>query len=185
MNFEQLANEHKDAVYRQMIRVCGNREDAEDVLMEALLKAYRHLDQLRDSIAFRSWLARIAQRICWQFKEKQAFAPLLQLPVLEDEGHQLPSAAEPIDSSLAMRQMKDLNSLPAQDREIYELRDVQEVPGEGAAGRLGISVAAMKSRLHRPGVSCGNGSTPRWKGKEPRREYGSHGRTFRKRAVRG
>ena len=48
MNFEALANEHKDAVYRQMIRVCGNREDAEDVLIEALLKAYRHLDQLRD-----------------------------------------------------------------------------------------------------------------------------------------
>jgi len=45
VNFEALANEHKDAVYRQMIRVCGNREDAEDVLVEALLKAYRHLDQ--------------------------------------------------------------------------------------------------------------------------------------------
>ncbi len=39
MNFEELANEHKDAVYRQMLRVCGNHADAEDVLMEALLKA--------------------------------------------------------------------------------------------------------------------------------------------------
>ncbi|HTM37024.1 MAG TPA: sigma factor [Terriglobales bacterium] len=46
MNFEALANEHKDAVYRQMLRVCGNREDAEDVLIEALFRAYRHLDQL-------------------------------------------------------------------------------------------------------------------------------------------
>ena len=154
MNFEQLANEHKDAVYRQMIRVCGNREDAEDVLIEALLKAYRHLDQLRDSVAFRSWLARIAKRICWQFKEKQALAPLLQLSVLEDEGRQLPSAEEPIDSNLAMRQMKDLilsalNSLPEQDREIYQLREVEGVPGEEAARRLSISLAAMKSRLHR------------------------------------
>ena len=41
MDFEALANEHKDAVYRQLIRACGNREDAEDVLIEALLKAYR------------------------------------------------------------------------------------------------------------------------------------------------
>ena len=48
-DFESLTREHKDSVYRQMIRVCGNREDAEDVLVEALLKAYRHLDQLRDS----------------------------------------------------------------------------------------------------------------------------------------
>ena len=43
MDFEALANEHKNAVYRQMIRACGNREDAEDVLIEALLKAYRNL----------------------------------------------------------------------------------------------------------------------------------------------
>jgi len=55
-DFEALTRPHKDAVYRQMLRVCDNREDAEDVLVEALLKAYRHLDQLRDSAAFRSWL---------------------------------------------------------------------------------------------------------------------------------
>ena len=61
--FEKLANEHKDAVYRNMIRVCGNREDAEDVLIEALLKAYRHLDQLRDDRAFQPWLAQIAKRV--------------------------------------------------------------------------------------------------------------------------
>ncbi len=58
MNFETLVNQHKDAVYRQMLRVCGNHADAEDVLIEALLKAYRHLDQLRDSVAFRAWLAK-------------------------------------------------------------------------------------------------------------------------------
>jgi RNA polymerase sigma-70 factor (ECF subfamily) len=59
MNFEELANEHKDAVYRQMLRVCGNHADAEDVLMEALLKAYRSLGQLREAAAFRAWLGRL------------------------------------------------------------------------------------------------------------------------------
>jgi RNA polymerase sigma factor (sigma-70 family) len=43
-DFDALTRLHKDSVYRQMLRVCGNREDAEDVLVEALLKAYRHLD---------------------------------------------------------------------------------------------------------------------------------------------
>ena len=62
MDFDELAEAHKDAVYRQMIRACGNREDAEDVLVEALLKAYRSLDQLRDQGAFRAWLARIGRR---------------------------------------------------------------------------------------------------------------------------
>ncbi len=79
VDFDALAREHQDAVYRQMIRVCGNREDAEDVLIEALLKAYRHLDQLRESAAFRAWLARNAKRVCWQLKERESLLPLLQL----------------------------------------------------------------------------------------------------------
>jgi len=86
MNFEELANENKDAVYRQMVRVCGNREDAEDVLIEALLKAYRNLEKLRDSKAFRAWLAQIARRVCWQLKEREALLPLMQLSTLEEEG---------------------------------------------------------------------------------------------------
>src|SRR3954468_20707305 len=86
VNFDDLANEHKDAVYRQIIRVCGNREDAEDVLIEALLKAYRNLDQLRESKAFRGWLAQIARRVCWQLKQRDSLQPLMQLSAYEEEG---------------------------------------------------------------------------------------------------
>ena len=68
MDFERLSHQHKDAVYRQMVRVCGNREDAEDVLIEALLKAYRSLGDLAAPEAFRAWLARIANRVCWQLR---------------------------------------------------------------------------------------------------------------------
>lgn len=153
MDFEKLAVEHKDAVYRQMIRVCGNREDAEDVLIEALLKAYRHLEQLRDPKAFRGWLAQIGKRVCWQLKQREALMPLLQLSVLEDEGRQL-SGPEDTESAVALRQMKQLladalDQLPPACREAYQLRDVEQLPGEEVAGRLGISLAAMKSRLHR------------------------------------
>jgi RNA polymerase sigma-70 factor (ECF subfamily) len=154
VNFEALANEHKDAVYRQMIRVCGNREDAEDVLIEALLKAYRHLDQLRDSVAFRSWLAQIAKRVCWQLKERDSLMPLLQLSALEDEGKQISANDLPMEAQLASRQVKELlseavDSLPPAYRAVYRLRDVEELPGKEVARRLGISPAAMKSRLHR------------------------------------
>lgn len=154
MNFETLANEHKDAVYRQMIRVCGNREDAEDVLVEALLKAHRHLDQLRNSLAFRSWLSKIAKRVCWQLKAREALAPLMQLSALEDEGLQISSNEPPMEQQLASKEMKKLlaeavRRLPEPYREVYEMRDLEEVSGEETAKRLGISLAAMKSRLHR------------------------------------
>jgi RNA polymerase sigma-70 factor, ECF subfamily len=154
VNFEALANEHKDAVYRQMIRVCGNREDAEDVLVEALLRAYRHLDQLRDLVAFRSWLAQIARRVCWQLKKREALLPLLQLSAVGEEGRAIPSQEPSIEQQLALRQMKDLlweavRKLPPVYRSVYEMRDLQEIPGEEVARQLGISLAAMKSRLQR------------------------------------
>jgi len=137
-----------------MIRACGNREDAEDVLVEALLNAYKHLNQLRDSVAFRAWLAAIARRVCWQLKEREALIPLVQLSAVEEEGVQVPSGAAPVDQELAVTEMKKLlrkavDALPDDYRVVYQMRDLGEIPGEEVARRLGISLEAMKSRLHR------------------------------------
>jgi RNA polymerase sigma-70 factor (ECF subfamily) len=153
-SFEKLANQHKNAVYRHMMRVCGNREDAEDVLVEALLKAYRHLDRLRDSEAFRPWLAQIARRVCWQLKKREALLPLLQLSMLESEGKEIAQSAPPLEAQMEMRQMKELldqavQQLPAAYQSVYRLRDLEDQPGPAVQKRLGLSAAAMKSRLHR------------------------------------
>jgi len=153
-DFEALTRQHKDSVYRQMIRVCGNREDAEDVLIEALLKAYRHLDQLRESEAFRAWLAQIARRVCWQLREQESLMPLLQLSTLQDEGQEIAANEPGPEAQAARRQMKQLldeaiASLPAGYRSVYELREIEDRPGDEVALKLGISRAAMKSRLHR------------------------------------
>ena len=152
--FEHLAASHKDTVYRQMIRACGNREDAEDVLIEALLKAYQHMHQLNDPAAFRAWLAQIARRVCWQLKGREALAPLLQLSMLEEEGVEIKDPKPPVDSEVVLRRMKELlenavSQLPPSAREVFVLRDVEELSGDEVARRLGISLASMKSRLHR------------------------------------
>jgi RNA polymerase sigma-70 factor (ECF subfamily) len=152
--FEKLANQHKDAVYRHMIRVCGNREDAEDVLIEALLKSYRHLHQLHDARSFQPWLAQIARRVCWQLKKKEALLPLLQLSVLEQEGKEIVKDEPAMETQLAASQMKELlhqavRQLPRLYQEVYRLRDIEDLPGPAVEKKLGISQAAMKSRLHR------------------------------------
>ena len=154
MEFEKLANQHKDEVYRQMIRACGNREDAEDVLVEALVKAYKHLDQLRDVATFRAWLAQIARRVCWQLKQREALHPLLQLSMLEEEGREIPSGEQPLEQQIAVRQMSTLlheavDKLGEEYRRVYVWRDLEDVPAKEVAERLGITVAAVKSRLHR------------------------------------
>jgi RNA polymerase sigma-70 factor (ECF subfamily) len=149
MDFEALTNQHKDAVYRQMLRVCGNREDAEDVLIEALLRAWRHIDRLQSAGAFRAWLAQIARRDCFRIRRREALLPLEQMPEYEAAGT-TPSPEE----QAAVAQMKAivlgaLRALPLAFREVYELRDIEEKRGEEVARSLGISLTAMKSRLHR------------------------------------
>ncbi len=158
MDFEALANEHKDAVYRQLVRACGNREDAEDVLIEALLNAYRSLDDLRESNAFRAWLAQIGRRVCWQMKKREALLPVMQLSAMEEEGKQLSAGGPSVEMDAARNQMKALlqraiSSLPDAERQVYELRDVEELGGEETAAKLNITLAAMKSRLHRARAS--------------------------------
>jgi RNA polymerase sigma-70 factor (ECF subfamily) len=151
MDFERLTQQHKDAVYRQMLRACGNREDAEDVLIEALLKAYRSLDDLDAPETFRAWLASIARRVCWQLKRREALKPLLQLSALEEGGYEMADAAPSAEEQVGIAEMKRLfaavlDSLPGDARAVYQLRAVEELSGEETAERLGLTIAAMKSR---------------------------------------
>ncbi len=137
-----------------MVRVCGNREDAEDVLIEALLKAYRSLDALGAEEAFRSWLGRIAHRVCWQLRRREALLPLLQLSALEENGEEVVEgrpSAEDRARTAEMRQILKtaLDGLPRQYRAVYELRAIEELSGEETARQLGLPQAAMKSRWHR------------------------------------
>lgn len=175
-DFGALTRQHQDAVYRQMLRACGNREDAEDVLVEALMSAYRHLDQLRDSASFRGWLAQIGRRVCWQLKEREALLPLLQLSTLDEEGRELSGTEPTPETNLASREMKQILDeaivqLPAMYREVYQMRDLEERPGDEVARTLGISRAAMKSRLsraremvrvHMDSVFAGKGASPQF-----------------------
>ena len=157
MDFEALANKHKDAVYRQMLRVCGNREDAEDVLIEALFRAYRYLDKLEHPEAFRAWLARIGRRVCWRLKRREAVLPLIQLSQMEEEGFEIPSTSPTPDAQWDAMEMKQqlksaFQALPEGNRRVYEMRDLENQPGTKVAKALRISPAAMKSRLHRARV---------------------------------
>lgn len=153
-SFDRLLARHKDTVYRQMVRMCGNPEDAEDVLGEALLNAYRSMTQLRDEEAFRGWLAIIARRTCGRLKRREALAPVVRLADLSEQGIEL-AAGEALPPEQAIEAetkaclLAVIASLPPLYRAVYELRDLEDRPAREVAERLGISVAAVKSRLHR------------------------------------
>lgn len=143
MDFDRLASQHKDAVYRQMLRVCGNAEDAEDVLVESLIKAYMALPSLRDEAAFGAWLAMIARRACGRLKRQEAIHPLLALndeaaSSTEDDYHHVKSCL-----------LTALEALPETYQTPYRLFALENLSQADVASRLGLGVNTVKTRVRR------------------------------------
>jgi RNA polymerase sigma-70 factor, ECF subfamily len=145
VDYDRLVNRHKDAVYRQMVRTCGNYDDAEDVLAEALFQAYRASDQLRDEAQFRAWLATIGRRVCSKMRKREALLPIMRLGEVE-----VPTQALELDQGeLKSCVTQAVDALPDGYREVYLQREIEGRRAEDVAKTLGLTVAAVKSRLHR------------------------------------
>ncbi len=143
MDFDRLASRHKDAVYRQMLRVCGNAEDAEDVLVESLIKAYRALPTLRDEAAFGGWLAMIARRACGRLKRQEALHPLLAL------NEEVPSTNEENYNHVKSCLLTAFDALPEAYQTPYRLFALENLSQADVASRLGLGVNTVKTRIRR------------------------------------
>lgn len=136
-----LVEQHRSGVYRFGLRVCPTTEDAEDAVQETLWAATRALPKLRGgATSVASWLFTMVRRRCLRAVEARRRAPL----GIDDDD--LVHHADP-DSTLALAAA--LMSLEPLHREVILLRDIEELSAPEAAARLGISVDALKSRLHR------------------------------------
>lgn len=143
-------------------RMCGRRDDAEDVLQETLMKAYLSLKDLRDPGALRTWVYRVAANACLKMRRRGKSEPRREIP-LEDL---LPRAGEdggppqiadwsnvPLDrllkGELKTKLEEAILSLPKDYRIVLVLRDQEGLGTREAAEILGISETLAKVRLHR------------------------------------
>lgn len=124
-------------------RSCSNAEDSEDAVQVALWQVYRKIGALRSIATFTSWLFRIVERECYRlFRIRSAAQPL-------DEALMESAAAPAVPLDLRLDLARAIAALPAPYRTVLILRDIDEVTAPEAAEQLGISVEAVKSRLHR------------------------------------
>lgn len=145
--FESLVNQHKDSVYRQMVRVCNHREDAEDALGTALLLAYQAAEQLESESAFRAWIGTIGKRVCTKMRSHPAIQRTLEYA--EEKGL-VAEDSEDMDMAVLKGCVADaVSSLSVIYRDIYIRCELNEESVVEAAKALGISHAAAKSRLLR------------------------------------
>jgi len=157
--FAELVQRYERKIYRLAKNITRNDEDAEDVLQDAFLKAYTHLDNFKGDSKFYTWIVRIAvnEALMRLRKRKTDRSVPLDEPVeLGEETVQREIAVwddnpEQQYSQEEWRRILDeaVESLKPDFRTVFVLRDIEELSTEETAETLGISVPAVKSRLLR------------------------------------
>ncbi len=149
--FETLVHRHKQRLYRTLLRITGNQEDAEDGLQNAFLKAFAHIDQFRRDSKFSTWLMRIAINEGFQsvrsgrrLNRIHGGFPPENLTAWTEDPEELLSRKE-------FRELVEttLLRMPMKYRLAVILRDVEQMSASEAAEVLGLRVATLKTRLLR------------------------------------
>ncbi|MFI6533964.1 RNA polymerase sigma factor [Nonomuraea sp. NPDC050547] len=139
-----LVSRSQSHVRRFAHALCTTPEDAEDAAQEALIILYRKIGVLRASAALASWMFRIVRNECLR---RARTLTGHHLPILD--GAQRSAEEEVLLRLEAGIVAEAIAELPADQRSVLIMRDVQGHSGRAVAAALGLSTPAMKSRLHR------------------------------------
>lgn len=154
---ERLLSEHHEQVYRFGLRMCGNPEDAKDVVQNTLLAAAQKLPEFRGDASLSTWLYTIAKRFCGRRNRRDTRAGIT-VPLEETHSTDLlgspersvPSPEEQVaGTELREALSRAILALSEELREVLVLRDIQGLTTEETAKVAELSVEATKSRLHR------------------------------------
>ena len=152
--FEELVRKHGRRVYRSLVGILGNAEEAEDALQDAFLKAFQHLPNFEARSRFSTWLVRIAINTGLQrLRSRKDFDSL------DEESEEFrprsiqawTDSPEEFYSREELRRLveKEVMKLPLKYRVALMLRDLEELSTEEAANALGLSVPGLKARVLR------------------------------------
>lgn len=157
--FAELMHRYRDSIYFMLLKMVNNRDDAEDLTMEAFGKAFRNLSQYTPDYAFSTWLFRIATNNCIDFirkKKKMTFS--IDKGFENDEGEEVAMniKADELDpeEKLIKEQkiaiMRNLvEKLPPRYKELVELRYFKEYSYEEIAEQLKLPLGTVKAQLWR------------------------------------
>lgn len=149
---DELLRRHEKQIFRFGLRMCGNEDDARDVLQDTLLTAFQKVQGFRGDAQLSTWLYQIARNFCMRSRRRASGEPSTVEPL--KTAATLPAEGSAPDTEAHAKQIGALLqsailTLPESHREVLVLRDVEGLSAEEAARVVGIEVGALKSRLHR------------------------------------
>ncbi len=156
---EQLLTAHQHRVFRFGVKMCGEEEDARDVMQETLIAAARGIRDFRGASSVSTWLYTIARSFCVKKRRTSKFAPG-HVDSMSSVGREAEAVADPArgpeevaaGAQVRVALQRAISALEPAYREVLVLRDVEGLSAVEVAEVLGLSPSAVKSRLHRARV---------------------------------
>lgn len=151
--FEELYRQHAARLYSLACRMLGNRSDAEDLLQDIFLLAYRKLDHFRGESTLATWLYRLAMNVCLDHLRSRAARMGQVTDSLDDDGRGIRAPAgsdSPPDRALVRLDLeRGIAALPEGCRAAFLLHDVEGLEHHEIATILGIAEGTSKSQVHK------------------------------------
>jgi RNA polymerase sigma-70 factor (ECF subfamily) len=177
--FHELIRPYERRVYLMTLGFLHNEADAEDAAQEAFLKAFRNLANFRGEAKFGTWLVTIALN---EARSRIRHRDTIKMESLDEppdgEGHVSPALLrdwKEIPSEALERKeirlllQKAIAALPRIYREVFQLRDIEQLSVNESATALGISIGAVKVRLHRARMMLQKNLAPELKRMVPKK----------------
>lgn len=154
---DALLARHQDRIYRFSLKMCRDPRDAEDVAQDTMLAVARTIRDFRGASSLTTWLFAITRSFCIKRHRHSKFAPSRLESLDEVVAHDgdrtrdlgVPPDEAAIQSELSRAVDEAIDALDHDQREVLVLRDVEGLTAPEVAEVMGLSVAAVKSRLHR------------------------------------
>lgn len=169
---EVVFRDYAPRIFNLARRMLGNDADAEDVTQDVLLQVVRKLDTFRGDSQLGTWLHRVTVNAALAHREKRANRQKREAGEADDETEPGGAARRwdvaPDEPVLAAEQAgiieAAINTLPEPFRDVYVLADVEGLPNAEIGDMLGLSVPAVKSRLHRARLRMRDALAPHFDG---------------------
>lgn len=159
--FDELVRRYQDRVFRLCYKILRHEDDALEASQDAFLSAFRGLPRFKAESTFSTWLYRVATNAALMkyrkrrdghvsYEQSQSAVDGLEPMAIADWSQQPLDVL--LDTETREILSREMDRLPENEREVFVLRDIMEQSNEQVSRELGITVAAVKSRLHRARV---------------------------------
>lgn len=142
-----LMTKYQERLYYVIKNIAGSHDDADDILQNTFIKAYRNIDRFESRSSLYTWLYKIATNESLSFNKSKMRKAIVPIP--ESGSAQLGSVEnENQEEEILERLASALKELPDRQRQVFELRYYQELSYEEISGMLSLTEGALKASYH-------------------------------------